>query len=222
MIVNYEHLSVVLAANDINLSIFRPLWLQKNNIITEQELSGQIVITPVAVQIPTRHFELSILPNRIQMICPSPYAEMESDLIRIIGGIAKTLPHTPYSGVGVNFNYFACPEDSKTFLDWNKQLFSSGFSQLAYPAEDPEERFGSYFSYDVLGARLKVDVKPVKAPVGIEKLCKLWGRNQDLIRVNLNFHTALTNSETNVDTILETLKKWDQAFSLSKEIIEKL
>ncbi len=129
MNVAFEHTSIVIIAKDFNPSIFKPLWLAKNNILREEELQGDVVITPPAIQIPTKAFQFSVLPDRLQMIIPQSYSDAESDIIRVLGGIIKTLPHTPYTAVGINFNYVAAPSAEDTFAAWNRKLFASAISK---------------------------------------------------------------------------------------------
>ena len=79
-------------------------------------------------------------------------------------------------------------------------------------------RFGSYLSFDVLGTRLKIDIKPFKASSNIEKLYNFWHIDQDLMRINLNFHTDVIKAESPVDLLIERLGKWKESLDLSKEI----
>jgi len=213
-----EILSIVITAKDFNVSIFKPFWLMKNSIFREEELQGNIIITPPAVQIPTENFQFMILPDRIQMSMPRQYTDAEADIGRILGGIVKTLPHTPYKGLGINFNYFVSPEAEETFSSWNRNLLASTLSNKIQSPKDKNARFGSYVSFDVIGTRLKIDIKPVKASKNIVKIYKSWHAGQDLLRVNLNFHSDVINADSPSDFILDKLGKWTEALALSKEI----
>lgn len=213
-----ENLSIVILAKDFNLSIFKPFWLIKNNIFREQELQGNIVITPPAVQIPAQNFQLTVLPDRLQMLIPRRYAKAEADISRIIGGIVKTLPHTPYTAVGLNFNYFAAPQQESSFSSWNRKLLASGLSTKLQSPADENARFGSYVSFDALATRLRIDIKPIKAPNNIENLCNSWHAGQDLIRLNLNFHSDVFNADSPSDSVLATVDKWPDALALSQKL----
>ena len=218
----FQNSSIVIAANDVNLSIFKPLWLQKNQIFRDEEFQGPVVITPVAVQIPTQRFQFMVLPNRIQMTFPAEYPEASSDISRILGGIVQTLPHTPYTAIGLNFDYISAPEEEKSFHAWNNRLFASEFANQICHVEDDDTLFGSYFSFDTLGTRLKIDIKPIKGPATIQNLCQSWHRGQDLVAFHFNFHVGPLKPDQDVATILNTLNKWPEALSLSRQIIEKL
>jgi len=214
-----ENSSIVIIAKDFNVSIFKPFWLLKNNIFREEELQGNIVITPPAVQIPTQNFQFTVLPDRLQVFMSRKYPDAEADIARIIGGVVKTLPHTPYTAVGLNFNYLVAPEAEDAFSNWNRDLFASPLSSKIQSTKNRKARFGSYVSFDVLGTRLNIDIKPVKASNDIETLCKSWRAGQDLIRVNLNFHSDVVNSKSAVDSILDKVAKWNEALVLSQKII---
>ena len=82
-----ENSSVVIIAKDFNISIFKPMWFLKNNIFSEEELNKDIVITPPAVQIPSKNFQFMVLPDRLQVTIPRQYPDAQSDIDRILGGI---------------------------------------------------------------------------------------------------------------------------------------
>jgi len=214
-----ESLSIVIVAKDLNVSIFKPFWLMKNNIFHEQELQGNIVITPPAVQIPTQNFQFMVLPDRLQMLMPRQYPDAEADIARVVGGIVKTLPHTPYTAVGLNFNYFIAPESEDAFGAWNRNLFASPVASRLQLPEDKNARFGSYVSFDVLGMRLKIDIKPIKVAANIESLCKSWHTGQDLILLNFNFHSDVVSSESPADSIIDKLDKWSESLVFSQKLI---
>ena len=91
--------SVVIVANELNLSIFKPVWLCQFDILKPEELSEGILISPAAIQIPGPTFQLVILPNRLQMTFPSSDVDATTEpLNRVLGGILRALPHTPLVG----------------------------------------------------------------------------------------------------------------------------
>lgn len=217
-----ENSSIVILAKDFNPTIFKPFWLKKNDIFFEQELQGSIVITPVAVQIPTENFHFTVLPDRVQMVMPRNYSEAENDVDRVLGGIVKTLPHTPYTAVGLNFNYLIAPDSEDKFSEWNRKLFASSLSRKIQSPKDNNSRFGNYVSFDFLETRLKIDMKPIKALGNIESLCKSWHENQDLIRINVNFHSDVGNMDSPEKAIIENLNKWTQALAYSEKLTKMI
>lgn len=217
-----ENLSIVVIAKDFNISIFKPFWLMKNKIFHEEEFQGNILITPPAVQIPTDNFQFVLLPDRLQMSMHRQYPDAKSDIDRIVGGIVKTLPQTPYTAVGINFNYLIAPEDEDVFSSWNRKLFACPLSDKIQSPKENNARFGSYFSLDVLGTRLKIDVRPIKALPNIENLFKSWHVGQDLMRAHFNFHSDIINVDSPSDSVLDKLNKWPDALALSQQTIDTI
>ena len=102
--------SIVFVANQLNLSIFNPLWFVKQGILREDEFTAETVITPAFVQIPTSGFNLLIIPDRLQMqLLPRTFPIAANEFHRVLGGIIKSLPHTPLKGVGLNFSFMSVP-----------------------------------------------------------------------------------------------------------------
>ena len=217
-----ENLSVVIVAKDFNLSIFKPFWLVKNNIFRESELQGNIVITPPAVQIPADRYQFLLLPDRLQLSMQREYPDAESDISRIVGGVVKTLPQTPYTAIGLNFNYLVAPEGDDIFGSWNRKFFASALSAEIQSPEETNARFGSYVSFDALGTRLKINISPVKAPPNVENLSKSWQAGQELMRVHLNFHSDVVDGESPAESVLGQIGKWPEALALSRRITENI
>ena len=209
----------VLIANALNLSIFKPVWLLKNNLIREDEITENLLISTAVVVIPTEKFELTILPDRLQMrFHPPGYADSPDTLRRIVGGIVETLPHTPFTAVGQNFDYTMSSPAGKQFAEWNRKRFSAPcFSSLTLPP-DTDMRFGCYFSFSLLGGRLNVDVKPVQ--VGTPKQAK-GEFSTEQMRFNFNFHSAIPEASP-AALILESIAKWEDAFDASSNIVKNL
>jgi hypothetical protein len=214
--------SVVLVANEINLSIFKPMWLGKTNILRPDELAGDCVISPGVVQIPTAQFNLLILPNQLQLA----FAEMDDAVVieplnRVLGGILQNLPHTPFLGMGINFDFFVGPKDLDKFADWSKDLFASR-SALAV-CENPTDklRFGSYFSLDFAGMRLKINAKPIKGAVAAPKVVEQLQTATEWMHFNFNFHLDL-NPVAPAQNALETLAKWSLVAAKTRSIIAQI
>ena len=211
--------SVVLSANDVNLSIFRPDWLTKYGCLHEEEIQqDQVVVTPVFVKVPCKTFELTILPMRIQMAFSGPSPGMASEVDRVVGQIVRTLPHTPYSGCGLNFHYLATVEP-ETFKAWSGRLFASEAAKLAGLLEIENSRFGTYFSVDVLGGTLKADIKPTRTSEDISKISKDWEPDTEVMRWELNYHFEVPSGQDRDKPVLRALGQWDKAREDSQRIM---
>jgi hypothetical protein len=214
--------SVVLVADEINLSYFRALWTRQANILHPEELSGQCVILPEAIQIPTTQFHLLVVPQRLQM----SFAEMDDRVVqeplnRVLGGILRDLPPIPFRGLGFNFDFFVGPNESERFLEWSKELFASkgALTICADAAEHP--RFGSYVSLDFEGMRLKIDIKPIKGAVGIPTLIHKLQSAPEWMHFNFNYHVDL-NPETSAQTTLGLLAKWNMIAMKTRSVIAQI
>lgn len=215
------HSSAVLIAHDVNISIFKPWWLMKAGILREEELEGNVVVTPITVQISAPAFEMAVFPNRIQMTFKHEGVGDRKDITRVLGGIVKTLPHTPYSAVGLNFHYLATTNGRQSFDLWSKKVFASPFAKLVASGEDRGARFGSYVSVDVLGARLKLDVKPITLAEGPTVSGIRGEPGQEFAKVDFNFHLDLQEG-TEPDQIVRVLNRWTRALSFSKKVVRSL
>lgn len=141
----HEKSSVVIIAKDVNLSIFKPPWLLKNKVFLERELEGNVIFTPPVVQIATDHFQFTALPDRVQLFLHDENLSSEKDIERVLGTIVKTLPHTPYTAVGLNFNYLIAPEDERQFADWNRNIFTTPLSNNILLNDDQSTDLGAIY-----------------------------------------------------------------------------
>jgi hypothetical protein len=149
--------SVIVLAKDINQSIFRPGWLLKHGILLEEEADApEAVFAPGITQVPTKHFELLVLPDRIQVRLLPDIEDATPFLARVIGGTAKTLPHTPFRAVGINFEHRLEPATPGGFFEWDVARLASPWALGNVEKCDRRARFGCSFAHDFMGARMRV------------------------------------------------------------------
>ena len=200
--------SVVLVANQINLSIFTPIWFAKQQILREDEFTPGTLISPGVVQIPTAGFNLLILPDRVQMlIVQDKFATASSELARVLGGVVRTLPHTPFKGVGLNFDFIAARPQSAAFSDWNRGLFSAPCLADLNELKEPSARFGTYFSLNLLGMRLRVTVKPVATKPVTPDAVVPFQEEAEKIQAAFNFHKGFAQ-QPSVEELLAAIGAW--------------
>lgn len=136
--------SAVLTGNVVNVSIFKEVWLERHDIIRKDEYTSDTLVSPGAVRISTASFELTILLNRIQLrFLPPGYDRAKSDVLRVLGGIAELLPHTPYTGLGLNFHYVLAPPAGGDFWQWNPAVFAAPWALAIDKGDGGSPRFGS-------------------------------------------------------------------------------
>jgi hypothetical protein len=149
--------SVVVLAKDVNQSIFSPVWLLKNGILLEEEVRPEeTVFVPGLTRVNTANFEFMALPDRLQMQFPASVYDADTVLARVLGGVAKILPHTPFVAVGLNNHFVLKPTDASHFAEWNRAIFASPWA-LRQATGTARDRFGTSFAYDAFGgARMRV------------------------------------------------------------------
>ncbi|MCG8402080.1 MAG: hypothetical protein MJA84_10835, partial [Firmicutes bacterium] len=156
--------NVVLVAHDVNLSIFKTSWLAHHELILEDEIGPELIVSPSLVQIPTKEFTLLVLPDRIQLTIETGISGDSAlqHLLRILGGISSLLPHTPFTAMGFNFHNFLVPDIEEDLSEWTVKRFRSPATSAADKYGATELRCGSYFSFDHLEMRVRVDSRPVE------------------------------------------------------------
>jgi len=208
--------SVVVVAHDLNLSIFNPLWLTKQRALREEELDfSKCAFTPALIQIPTPDFNLLVLPDRLQLRFDPKRDDIESDLMRVLGTIVSSLPHTPYTALGINFDYVLAPIRME-FENWNRTLFGSLFSQRLAGGHD---RYGAYFSTDILGFRRRVDCKPLRIRQNLAE--ELFSEGEEAVQISINYHADL-GQQGAAPGPLEFLGKWSKVRDDASRLISSL
>lgn len=214
--------TAVLVAKYFNVSIFQPLWISKNGILREDELTTKMLVSPAVNVFPSEKFELMILPERVQMrFHPKGYSTAEDELKRVIGGIIKMLPHTPYTAMGFNLDFRICEPSGVDFAKWNRQLFMAEASSRIADPEDNGTRFGCYVSFNSLGGRMKVNMLPVHEQQITKTPSAGSSFEADAVNVTFNFHTDIAQPPS-TDPMMHVLDRWDDVFDLCCEIMRKV
>lgn len=206
------HSNFVVAARQFNPSIFSQLWLVKHEIASEKDFEGgESICTPAVVQLRSPRFVLMVLPDQLQL-APLPVQEAHSELIAdMIGKIVQKLPETPYVAVGINFHW-TMEADPDEFVAFSRAIFyreNALYNQFA----EQDARFGGYLSKDILGTRLRLDVKPTKTGTGDEEV--------ERFLFAFNFQIDL-GSDNAVSEIQRMANQWNAAKDHAAEIIHVL
>ncbi|HHJ17600.1 MAG TPA: hypothetical protein ENJ80_12965 [Gammaproteobacteria bacterium] len=199
--------NVVLIANTFNLPIFHQVWLIDNDIITKDEFAaGESFFTPVAVNVRAPSYNFLIVPERAQVAFNSDFENSLPVIQRVIGGIASKLPHTPYTAMGLNFEYRIGHKDPKYLAATYRDVFLCKNNPLVTEFSSEDTMTGLYVSKDMFGARLKLDIKPIIAD----------GNNM----LQLVFNTHLELSDTS--EIHRLIGLWEENFQYAKHITESM
>jgi hypothetical protein len=117
------------------------------------------------------------------------------------------LPHTPYSAIGLNFTWHLDPEETG-IGEFSRSIFYRDTS-LFREFDTEDARYGGYLSKNVLGCRLKLDIKPIIMSIPTRK---------DYLQFAFNFHLDLSGDNP-VEEILSLLTRWNEAKGLSSRIV---
>ena len=214
--------TAVVVANFFNVSIFQPLWIIKNGILREDEFTPNMLVSPGVSVFATEKFELMVLAERIQMRFHSKgYATAEDELKRVIGGIIRVLPHTPYTAMGFNLDFRISEPTNISFAKWNRQLFVAEASSRITDPTDDAARFGCYVSFNALGGRMKINMLPVHEQQVANTPSGITSSETDSVNAAFNFHTDVVQPAS-TDVMMQTLDRWDDTFDLCCELMRKI
>lgn len=194
--------TAVLVANSFNVPIFTQLWLVENGILEREDFGVENHFSPVAVNVSREGFNFLVVPERVQVRLHSDIEKAHDAYSRIIGGIAKVLPHTPFSGFGLNIDMVIHLENQEQFVNKLRDLFAPTFGRLGDVLSNGDERFGSYLSQNVHGSRMKLDMKPV-----------IQSGSEGLL-LSFNFHREASDSSD----ILDHLSNYTKFYGYANEI----
>lgn len=195
----------VLIAEGLNMAIFQQFWFVDNNILKREEFRDGTMFTPIAVNIVSDGFSVLIMNDRIQMEITSRFDESSSTVERVLGGIAKQLPQTPFRALGINFNHLLEFEPTVDFAGATRELFMTQQNPIAKYFTNADVQCGFYSSMNFETGRLKLDIKPVQDMMD--------GAKQKLL-LNFNFHKDLTAR----DELEPHMRTWMRSLGLSEEI----
>ncbi len=205
--------NVVIAAHQFNPSIVSQPWLIRHNLATEADFQQGFVFSDSLVQIQAQAFNFLLVEEQLQFQ-PKVEMEREQELISSrVGDFVKSLPHTPFKAVGLNFLWNLTP-DIESIGGVSRRLFYRKEVPLFQNFATDDARFGAYLSRDVLGCRLRLEVKPILMTAG--------GTTQEHLHFAFNFNLDLTEADNPVEVITSMLAKWDEAKRETIRIIESV
>lgn len=198
--------NAILLANQLNLSIFQQLWLVENEILSKDEFGLEAFFSPMAVSVRNDLFDFLVIPDRVQ-VTAKEIDKAGPIFERILSGIVKALPHTPYTALGFNFQAILATESRDRLEAISRHLCLRDDNPLATEFTDSNARFGIYLSKEGLGMRLGVDIKPA---VDIDK--------REVLQVNFNFHRDIKSATE----VFDLLPKWHEAQGYVRSLSDKL
>jgi hypothetical protein len=204
--------AVVVAAQQFNPSVVSQLWLVRNHIVAEADYLSGCLFSDALVSVQSRQFQMLVVPPQLQFV-PSVPADAEQDVIvEKLGSIIQSLPHTPYSGLGLNFTWHLVPADGD-MPSLSRRLFFRDDQPLFRNFSSPDSQFGGYLSKNALRFRLKLDIKPIAQPGQGEQV-------EDRIQFAFNFHLGV--NENAAQEIIDHLNMWNEADREVQRIIDSV
>jgi hypothetical protein len=205
--------SVVVVAQNFNPSVANQLWLVRNGVVPEGDFLPGCIFTDLLVQVRARRFSLLFTLEQFQFV-PAPGEENPHALMQeTIGRIVQTLPHTPYRALGLNFTWHLTQEGGNVAA-LSRRLFFAAGKPLFREFDVPDATFGAYLSRDLLGFRLKLDVKPVSVPPSTAAAQRL--------QLLYNFHADLPEGEDAVARLQQHLRRWGEAAETARSSVASL
>jgi hypothetical protein len=207
--------AAVVVAQQFNPSVVSQRWLEDLGLLKADDLVKEpFAFTSAFTQFSTREYSFFLIPERLLFGLRVPAEEQKSLLMGKFARFIKSVPHTPYTGLGLNFSYKIQPDDGDTCTA-TRSLFFRGDSQLYREFDAPDARFGAYFSRDVFGCRLKLDVRP--AVVAANE-----GEVMHLLQMEFNFHHEITSGTDAADAIIRHLDNWDEAREYAAKLVKMI
>ena len=215
--------SIVVVARDVNQSIFKPSWLLREGILLAGETDGpETVFAAGLTKVTTDSFELLVLPDRIQMGLPPDASGGDALVSRVLGGVARTLPHTPFVAVGLNNSFEVSPTDAVGFFEWNRRKFGSQWA-LTQTDENPRNRYGCSFAFDAFdGARMRVRAAVGASPDEAGTETETDGSVKPyVVKLHCNLHRDLPPAD-GIRELIRILSLWDQVRARTESIAKGL
>lgn len=204
--------NLVIVANQFDLSTINSIWLLKKKIFSIDELQERFPL-PIIVEARSADFIFVLDPNRLQFWI-MPECNTANELLATkIAQLIKELPPQPYVASGFNFTYHIVSEN-RDFGELTRSLFCQPDSKLFNDFNTSDARFGGYFSKNIIGTRLRLEIKPIIFQQGNKTIGE---RLQFAFNFNMNI-----SSEDKEQCILDFLQKWDEAKNITYTIMDKI
>ena len=206
--------SLVAAADALNPSIFTELWLVDEAGVDKTWFQGPSITTQALAHHKLKGIDLLAIPPRLQIAFLQSDDEASDRALTLLREIAKTLPHTPLKALGLNFDYLLAPPEGTDYAAFDRELLGPTQSPIFMHFASEDARFGAYFSKDVDGARLKLNIKPTTGST--EK-----GPSETL-HFNFNFHVNLPpeSKQARTDAICAATGRWPDYRDITSRVLE--
>lgn len=201
--------AVVIAAQQLNPTIFTQNWLIERGILGRDELMEGSLFSDFVVQVRSRTFQMLVLPEQLQFVPSVPLQEQQQFLLEKVGAIVNLLPQTPFKAVGLNFAWHLIPTDGD-IARLSRELFFVPDRPISRFFDAPDSHFGAYFSKSVPPFRMKLDIKPT--------IVTLQDRQERRMLFSFNFHADL--DQRAVQQITDALGCWNEVVQQTERVVD--
>ncbi len=202
----------IVVNGQFNLALLDKYFFIKNDIISEEEFSKMqhpALFNGFNSHLVTDKFEITI--NPIQLVVYSVKSGDDDKINEFIIKIIKASGIGNFPSFGMNFEWALQFENKEQVQEKSKEYFYNENTKLMPSFFNSEDaNYGFYASKDIMGARLKLDIKPINNlnyPVkGVVPMDALFHQ--------FNFHFALEGTD-----IIPFLEKYEEYKKETDKII---
>src|SRR5688572_15202082 len=101
--------ATVVVAQQFNPSVASQKWLEENGLLKPADLEAPFAFTNAFVKFITTDFDFLLLPDRLQFNLLAEPPRQKALVLEKVGNFVRAVPHTPYTGLGLNFSYQILP-----------------------------------------------------------------------------------------------------------------
>ena len=167
--INLIDTNIVILAKNHNPTIISKEWLKLRGIVEENENFPKFTHTPILSYVETDNFRFIVDPDRLQISLVKISDENIEKLPNITEKYIGQLPETPYTALGLNYNY-------------NIELQAESLKKIFHPDKDKftklftkNYQLGGIIIFSHSNFMVKIDIKPTF-------------NEAEKIIVNFNFH----------------------------------
>ena len=200
----------IVLVGSFNPSAFDKLFFVKNNIFKEEEILPNSIFSFDGVQLITNDFNIVIVLN--QLIISSQHPDKKDDKINdVLLKIVLVSSIKNITASGINFHWTIVCEEKESIEEITKSNFYNENNKLLSTFFNTQDsKYGIYASKNINLARMRFDVKPIKA---LEN-----STHKHALNFSFNFHYDVKDKEKLTD-LVDFFKKYDEYRDECEKII---
>jgi hypothetical protein len=204
--------AAVVVARHFNPSIVSQIWLVRNGLLAADDfLQEGSLYSEFLVQVRSRIFNMLVAPEQLQFVPEGSPEGHQTLALEKLGIIVRTLPHTPYRAIGLNFSWHLTPSAGDVRAV-TRRLFYRSEEPLYAHFQDDNANYGGYLSKDFVGFRLRLEIRPI--------IVQSETGREDRIQFAFNFHRDVADG--GAAEIEDALRRWDEARCEAERIIDSV